>query len=410
MTIAYLIDPSSGEVKAVARSGHSFGLAASMPNYARRPCVLVAVARRAFAAPAHYFVDDVTAVDLECALGQPAFTVADADAPPLKSFPFSAQGSVRHLAMILRVNLPLAKSTLPSEVSDNCGVTTDCSSLARTGTVRLRVKQSTRVKIVDRASEALTLRRITPIQAGSLAAKFRWGFLLSRVGSAATQPLLQRQHQASDSSRMTSPIAAALHFLVDTLSSDVSDVVIRARADPDEHVLALSDASFVPPIPPVRFGRGMIAFIVFFPASVEFGPAVTFVASTDVSEEVFAELYSLRVQSTFIHGLEAIGQAAPYSAPELQARLRGRSILHCADNQSANQAFTRGYSSSPDIAHIISGAHSSIVKLGARFWLLYTQSGPNLADMPTRGGCSFVELHTGARRIPFTMSSFSSRP
>jgi hypothetical protein len=207
---------------------------------------------------------------------------------------------------------------------------------------------------------------------------------------------------------MTSPIATALNFLVDTMSGEMCDVVIRAQADPEEHVLDFSDASFVPPVPPIRFGRGVIAYIVLSPASVAFGPAVTFVAPTDVAEEVFAELYSLRVQSTFIHGLEAIGQAAPYSAPELQARLRSRSILRCADNQSANQAFTRGYSSAPDIAHIISGAHSSIAKLGALFWLLYTQSDANLADMPTRGGCSFVESHTGARRIPFTMPSFSS--
>jgi hypothetical protein len=156
MTIAYLIDPSSGEVMAVARSGHSFGLAASLPNYARRPCVLVAVARRAFAAPTHYFVDDVTAVDLECALGRPVHTVTGPDSPPLESFPFSAQGSVRHLARILNVNLPLAKSTLPAAVSVNCGLTTDCSSLAQTGTVRLRAKQSTRVKIVDRANEGST--------------------------------------------------------------------------------------------------------------------------------------------------------------------------------------------------------------------------------------------------------------
>jgi len=369
--------------------------------------VFVAIARRALLAICHYFVDDITTVDLECALG-PSLESADGSFET----PFSAQGSVRAFAKLLRIVLPLAKSTTPSAVSDNCGVTTDVSELASSGTVFLRVKESTRDKLLALAHDVRSKNACSPSEAGSLASKFRWGFLMSSVGPAATQPLTVRQHlkgaPADVATALSPEIKASISFMTHVLTSPFVNFPLRAYADPEPHVLALSDASFEPPVPPLLYGSGVVAFIVFFPASARFGPAITFVSSMPISQQTFEALARLRAQMTFIHALEAIGIAAPYLAPELKDRFRGRSVLHCADNQSANFAFTRGYSSSPDIAHIVSTAHCAIAQLEIRFWLHYVQSDANLADMPTRSGSDFVESHTGAVQIPFTMPSFTS--
>jgi hypothetical protein len=75
-------------------------------------------------------------------------------------------------------------------------------------------------------------------------------------------------------------------------------------------------------------------------------------------------------QQTFIHGIEALGLAAPYYAPELRSRFRGMDVLHCADNQAANDAFTRGYSARPDLARIIGAAHAALAELGVQGQLL----------------------------------------
>jgi hypothetical protein len=62
LATAYIIDPRSNKVVAVARRGHSFGAAASVNNYCRRPRTLIAIARRAPLTPCDYYIDDLTTV------------------------------------------------------------------------------------------------------------------------------------------------------------------------------------------------------------------------------------------------------------------------------------------------------------------------------------------------------------
>ena len=408
LCIAYIIDPSTGKVVAVARRGHSFGHALAVPNYSRRPRCLVLFAQRLLLAPCDHYLDDITTVDLACAMGPPVVDPPEPGATHGRlHWPHSAQGSVRALAALLRIPLPIRKSTDPSQISDNCGVTTDVTGLATRGIVRLRVKASTATAITAAATEALQTRRLPPAVSGSLAGKFRWAFLLTAVGHAATQPLTKRQYETLE--LMTAEIEAALRFMIGALGTRLPDCVLRAYASPDSHALVASDASFEPPRPPLLHGSGVIAFMVFFPAS-EAGPEITVVASAPATQTLLASIYKLRKQATFIHGLEALGLAAPYCSPRLQSRFRGRRVLHCADSQAANGAMTRGYSAAPDLARIVAGAHIAMAHMGLNFWLHYTRSDANIADLPTRDGTSFVFDRVGAERIDFVMPAFEDWP
>lgn len=182
---------------------------------------------------------------------------------------------------------------------------------------------------------------------------------MSQVGSATTQPLVARQHEPNHgNNRLTLVLVEALKFLVRTLESELPAVILRAFDDPSAHVAAVSDAPYGAVVPPRLFGPAVAAFIVAFPDGA-FGPASTIFASIVVPDEAMTAICALRAQKALIHGLEAIGVAAPYFAPELQARLRGREVLHLADNQPANGAFTRGYSAAPGVARIVSAGHSA---------------------------------------------------
>jgi hypothetical protein len=48
--------------------------------------------------------------------------------------------------------------------------------------------------------------------------------------------------------------------------------------------------------------------------------------------------------------------------------------------------------------------------MGLNFWLHYTRSDANIADLPTRDGTSFVFDRVGAERIDFLMPAFEDWP
>jgi hypothetical protein len=99
--------------------------------------------------------------------------------------------------------------------------------------------------------------------------------------------------------------------------------------------------------------------------------------------------------------------AAPFLTPKLQSVLKGRDILHFADNQGANCVAIKGYSSAPDLARIASVVHLRIAHLQARWWISFVASSANPADAPSRGDFSNL-LSRGARRFDFVFPSLKS--
>jgi len=100
--------------------------------------------------------------------------------------------------------------------------------------------------------------------------------------------------------------------------------------------------------------------------------------------------------------LEEIALIAPYLSEVLAPKLREADVLHFADNTAANAAAIKGYSSAPDLAHLVASLHLTFARGRTRFWLEFIRSKANPADAPSRedGDLSLIES-LGAKRIPF---------
>ena len=124
-------------------------------------------------------------------------------------------------------------------------------------------------------------------------------------------------------------------------------------------------------------------------------------------EPILANLYALRAQRPLITSLEETALASPYCCKEIAEFLSDRDMLHFADNTAANAAAIKGYSSSPDLAILVSSMHLRIARLGVRLWIEFVPSALNFADAPSRG--DFCNLNTlGAVRIPFAFPALDS--
>ena len=124
-------------------------------------------------------------------------------------------------------------------------------------------------------------------------------------------------------------------------------------------------------------------------------------ASASAPAELLKWSDDIRHKETFIVLLELVALAAVYSSPVAQF-MRGRDVLHFADNQSANCGAVKGRSRSPDLNQIIGELHPKWAELEIRPWVEYVRSAANVADLPSRGGGGNVgrtlgmnALHTG---------------
>ena len=249
---------------------------------------------------------------------------------------------------------------------------------------------------------------MSPSLASSLASKYRW-VSMTRVGRAATQPIRSRQFaliEDADGWRISSDkaLVTAVDFLLTLLRDELPDSVFRGPKPALPSVLIWSDASWHP-VPGKKFGTGMVAFVVYVPRHCN-EPRIFFSASV-APEPILANLYALRAQRTLITSLEEIALASPYCCKEIAEFLSDRDVLHFADNTAANAAAIKGYSSSPDLALLVSSMHLRIARLGIRIWIEFVPSALNFADAPSRGDFRQLDrLH--AIRIPFSFPSLAS--
>lgn len=399
------VDPATGVVMIFLVRGVNFGIAAAVTGYCRKSAFLVAVARRLFACPVDYFFDDFTIVEPSFSRGEGSRAAAP---EPGKSFPGSSQAALWLAASHLGTTLAPNKSQVWSQCCTSCGIVNDFSEVHLSGTVRARVKPSSRRKLLDSLSRAREEDTMPPSLASSLASKYRW-VSMTRVGRAATQPIRARQfslledHQGWPISS-DKALAAAVDFLLALLHEELPDSIFRGPSSPLPPVLVWSDASWRP-VSDKKFGAGMVAFVIYVPRHR--AEPLLFFASSEAPGEVLADLFALRAQRSLITSLEEIALASPYGCEEVAASLSGRDVLHFADNTAANAAAIKGYSSSPDLARLVSSMHLRIARLGIRLWIEFVPSALNFADAPSRGDfCELIRLQ--AVRVPFTFPSLDS--
>jgi hypothetical protein len=283
----------------------------------------------------------------------------------------------------------------------------DFSTLHNDGLIRASIKPSTCAKVHDDVIACLASGRINPKLASKIVGKFRWVACLGRIGVAATQPLTEIANHRTKNAEFDLSSDAATSSALSLIASLTDGSLPPALFSNPNHVppiLIFSDASWSP-CPPRLHGTGQVAFIIVDRDTD--GDEEWSYAATEVPQEILLRIYGLRAQKSLICPLEELAMAAPFLTPELQSTLRGRDILHFADNQGANCVAIKGYSSAPDLARIVSAVHLRIALLQARWWISFVASAANPADAPSRG--DFTELHAkGARRLDFVFPSLKS--
>ena len=167
-------------------------------------------------------------------------------------------------------------------------------------------------------------------------------------------------------------------------------------------MVVLSDAMYRPD-PRLEFGYSRVAYIVWIP--LETGGGKLVFAETVLPQDMLEFFNSIRAKATFITQAEAVGMAAAYFSPAIEESLRGRDILHFADNRAANAGFINGYSRPQDTARIVSGCHMRWATLRVAPWIEFVKSEANAADLPSRGEFGWL-LRNQATRIEFVLPPY----
>ena len=418
-TPVLLANPDTGEVRGFVPHGHNFGLAAAIVNYCSKPELVCAVLRRLFAVPAEHMVDDYSVVE-------PAFARGDRITGPARggeAFPYSGQGVLWRVCHVLGFALAVLKHAPWNRQSPFCGVVTDFRYAVSRGVVLLRCKPTTVEKLRDMVERVVEADELTPAGAASLRGKCGWVWLLGKVGRARLKVLADRQYRkdegdvdesapafddgvddasgggmASGSWPLGPVLRESLLFLKAMLAGALPDVVYSLRGRDEPPVVALSDAMWRPDKSEPLLGWGTVAWVLWIPLSGGGGKLAY--AHAQAPRWLLQHLYDLREQKTLIIPLEAVGIAGTYFSKKLESSIRGKDILHFADNKAANAGAAKGYSGAADLARIVSALHSRWAELGIDPWVEFVKSEANIADEPSRGFLDTL-IAMGGVEVPF---------
>lgn len=393
--VAIVVSPKSGRAMFFAMRGHAFGFAGSVGNYCQKSAIISITSALLLAAPVAPYIDDFTTPETAVSLG-PEVPGAEG----WHRFPGSAKAALRTIARLFGSPLTddTAKTHTALQVSSACGVTTDLSRTHLTGEVRMRIKESTRLKALGLVASHRAAGSLRAADAATLTGKCGYILGLVHSGRAALRPISRRQYE--DLSAITPAVGDAFTFLELFLNDAIMDAVLWGVDSPVNRITVFSDASWQPR-PPLLRGAGIVAFIVFFPD----GSSVT--ASGAVPQYVF-DLFEER--DTYITVLELMALCAVYFSLSA-ARYRGHRILHFGDNTGANFAAIKGYSTATDMNLMLGAYNLKLAQESVQPWVEYVPTELNIADLPTRpddGEWSRVRAIIAPTEIPFVFPSLSS--
>ena len=135
------------------------------------------------------------------------------------------------------------------------------------------------------------------------------------------------------------------------------------------------------------------------------GNDVSYYALMDAPADLLQFSESLKAKKQYVCVLEEVALAAPHFNETVRELIRGRQVIHFADNKAANSAAIKGGSSASDMARIVSAMHLRWCADGINVWIEFVASESNLADLPSRGDTRLVE-ELGASKLEFTMPPF----
>jgi hypothetical protein len=407
LTVVAIVSPKSGLLFFFLVRGMNFGLSAAALQFCRLPAFLVGVARRLFACPSDYYIDDLQILETELSRGVSTGLLG------LDEFPGSAHSSFKSVSDIIALPLSCPKRITWTQDSIALGVQTLLESAHLNGDVRQRVAPSTRAKALALAAGALVSNSLSPLDASSLRGKFGFVLGLSSAARGVLSSVGMRQYAVCSSPvdgllwALDDDLRGALSFIVELFEGDLPDRVFFGPRQSRSPLVSISDASWVPPLPPSTIGSGRVAFVVFVP-----GIDFVFWAAADVPFEVMSRLHVFRQRTTHIIPLEAIALVSPLFCPELSIYFQDSDVLYFADNTTVNACAVKGYSSAPDVARFISAWSLRGAAFNVRSWIHYVPSALNIADAPSRptpAGASDEDSLKGLgfslRRIDFVFPS-----
>jgi len=253
---------------------------------------------------------------------------------------------------------------------------------------------------------------MTSAQAASLYGKCQWVLLHGRIGRSALSAIKDRQYRMTDTveaDTVSDRMKDSLFLLQHLLSGHLPPIEYQLDSRPNRRpVIILSDAMWQPTPGPHGFGR--MAWMVWFPVG-DIGGELLY-ASAEVDTSVLRWSNDLKPKQSFIVFLEVLALAAPYFSPDMAARLRGRDVIHFADNTSANAGVVKGVSPSPDCDRVIGNLHFRWAELRANVWVTYVASDANLSDDPSRRSSTLPDdtlEGMGARKVPFVLPDLRSK-
>ena len=123
-------------------------------------------------------------------------------------------------------------------------------------------------------------------------------------------------------------------------------------------------------------------------------------AESEAPQQMLHHFADLKAKGQYICDLEEVALAAPYFAPEIEHRLKGKHVIHFADNVAANCGAINGRSSSPAMARILHALQLRWARSRVQVWVEFVKSEANLADLPSRGKLDWARTFN-AVRIPF---------
>ena len=341
---------------------------------------MVAVARRLFAVVADHYMDDYVCIEPTWARGP-----ADVSVVGALRYPGSAQGCLWAQCQIFGCPLAEKKHEEYSHTPSFIGTTTDFTTVKVDGIVRLSCKASTKAKVLKLVEQYLQPdATMTSAQAATMYGKCQWVLLHGRIGRSALSSIKDRQYRISESAdgaTVTETMRDSLRLIRLLLSGHLPAIEYRLDSKPAQRpVIILTDAMWNKEPGPHGFGR--MAWLVSVPGID--GTDMLYYASAEADPELLRWSNDQKPKKSFIVFLEVVALTAPYFSSALAELLRGRDVIHYADNTSANAGVVKGCSPSPDCDRFIGNLHFRWAELKTNVWVTYVASDANLSDDPSR--------------------------
>ena len=351
-SVVIFYDKAAKKWMCVELFGHSYGFRSSVNNFNEWPELAVAFARRFGAVVTSHYVDDFPTVDFAAGEGTAQLTLATI--MEVVGTPFAEK----------KRQVMGGSPTFLGQVNDLRGVPTRHE-------IVVRPKPERKDKVVGIVEAIRASGKCTPENAAKLRGltQFYGNAMHGKIARGCNQALVERQYSGSDDWSLNQAVRDSLDYIEVMVEAAPPRTVPVWGNRPTAAVW--SDAEYEMEAPE---NGGGIGFLVQFPDGSVSGGAVRLTE---------AEVGQLLPRKQQVNQLEAL---APLVTIQNEHRLRGMDVWWGIDNEAAEAALVKGYSSRADTAAIVAATHIVAAQRDLRIFYFHVDSDSNPSDGLSRGG------------------------